>query len=497
MFLPIQLPPGIYRNGTEYQATGRWYDCNLVRWYEGVMRPMGGWEELDDLTEAVSTTEDVIVRGMVAWRDNLAGRNLAMGSQNYLQLYNGSNTLNITPSGLLDGRTDSVLSAGYGVGPYGAEEYGTPRTIEEGASVVTEATTWSLDTFGETLMAVSSADRRLYYWTPNSGQATAALVTTAPDLVRGVVVTNERFVMLYGAEDNPRLVQWSSQEDYTVWTPDATNSAGDILLQTQGVARAGRNFRGQVLIWTEIDLHLLNYVGPPFYYGTEKAGTGCGIAGPNAVAITDTIAVWMGDNAFFIFDGFVKPLPCDVSDYVFSDINSDQRVKVFAVNEPYFGEVTWYYPSSEATENDRFARWNYRENHWAIGSLARSAQVERGVFQNPIATDNTGAMYEMETGSAYGGATPYAESGPVELGNGDRVMFVRQMVPDERTSGDVQVTFYSRFYPNQAESTHGPYSLSPLTDVRFTGRQVKMRFAGANDWRVGRFRLDAVQAGGR
>jgi hypothetical protein len=200
-----------------------------------------------------------------------------------------------------------------------------------------------------------------------------------------------------------------------------------------------------------------------------------------------------------MFDGYVKPMPCDVSDYVFTNMNYNQASKVYAVHNSKYGEVWWFYPSSASNEVDSYVIYNYRENHWNIGTLARTAGVVRGVFLNPLMVDPSGYIYEHEVGFGYDGGSVYAESGPYEIGVGENIMSVRQVIPDEQTLGEVQISFKSRMYPTSVETTHGPYSASQPTDARFSGRQVKIIYPGAvlQDWRVGVTRVDAVAAGKR
>ncbi len=158
----------------------------------------------------------------------------------------------------------------------------------------------------------------------------------------------------------------------------------------------------------------------------------------------------------------------------------------------------WFYPSAASNENDSYVVWDYVENHWTIGNLARTAGTDRSVFRNPIMIGTDGIIYDHEVGLNYGGLSPYAESGPFQIGQGDQILYVNEMIPDERNQGSVNATFKTRYYPNGAETTHGPYSLTNPTSVRFNGRQIKMRVTTTtpSDWRVGVQRLNGV-AGGR
>lgn len=480
----LEIPPGVYKNGTEYQGQGRWTDCDMMRWHEGTMGPMGA--AVLEYDFAPNTSDPGIARSLFAWRDNGGLRWTAVGTQDKLYAYRSGSASDITPAGFTGGRTDTVYGLGYGIGPYGAGKYGTPRA---GSTTTLEASTWSMSAFGEYLMAVATEDGKLYYWEPEAAQA--SLVSTAPTVNTGVIVSPERHVILYGADGDPRKVQWSSRETYDVWDPQATNTAGDLIIQSSGKLRTARTVKGQVLLLTDVDAHVLNYLGGTLVYGIEPVGENCGVLSPNAVVAVDSFAAWMSDNGFYLYDGYVKPVPSDVWDDVFQNLNRLQGVKVCAVHEPNYGELTWYYPSANSNENDRFARWNYRESHWAVGSIAYSAAVPRGVVPQPLAfrvSDRT--LQALEVGFDHGVA-PFAQSGPFELGNGDFVMHATKLIPDADTIGDVRVAFDARLQPAGPATAHGPYTLAPDTDVRFTGRQVAMRVSGAvnTGWRWGRPRL--------
>ena len=232
--------------------------------------------------------------------------------------------------------------------------------------------------------------------------------------------------------------------------------------------------------------------------GLDDAGSGCGLISAQSVAAIDTAAIWMSSSGFWMYDGYVKPLPCDVSDYVFNDINLTQKSKIYAVHLSQFGEIWWFYPSNDSNENDSYVSYNYREGHWNIGTLSRLAGADAGVFTYPLMVDSSGYIYEHEVGFDYDSAVLYAQSGPIELGTGENIMNVRQVIPDEQTLGEAVVSFTSRFYPTGTESTYGPYSAANPTSVRFSGRQIDMKITGntLSDWRVGVMRLEAT-AGGR
>lgn len=490
--VPIKIPAGVYRNGTEYQSAGRWYDSNLVRWFENTLRPWGGWRKR-------STSQMTgVSRGMLTWRTNSDERYIAAGTPTKLYAMSEGGVLkDITPTTFTSGITDATLKTGYGYGTYGSSAYGVARP-DLGAII--PATTWSMDSWGEYLVACSSADGQLLEWQLGFTTPTKAVaITNAPTSCAAVMTTAERFVFGLGASGNPRKVSWCDQENNTVWTPSATNQAGDFEINSVGSLKCGKRVRGINLLFTDVDVHAATYIGLPYVYSFEKAGSGCGVISSQAVAAIDTAAIWMSKSGFWVYDGYVKPLVSDVGDYIFQNINYNQSSKVYAVHNSKYGEIIWFYPSSQSNENDSYVVYNYREAHWAIGTLSRTAGTDRGVFVNPLMISSDGYIYEHEVGFAYDSAVPYAESGPYEIGNGDNIVSVRRVIPDEQTLGEVVVSFKTRMYPMATETTYGPYSAAQPTDVRFAARQVKVRYTGdvLDDWRVGVNRFDVVAMGKR
>ena len=494
--IPLNIPKGQYRNGTEYMSMGRWRDANLIRWHEDALRPVGGWRAKYD-----NTTSEVSVggtpRSMHAWIDNSGGRFVAFGMHDSLFVMNSSGvTTDITPVALTEGRVHATANTAWGSAGWGDFDWGTERPD---LGSVLDATIWSLDNFGENLLAMSPDDGKLYERAPDAA-GVATQVSNAPTGCTNMMVTEERFVFCFGGGGNPRLVQWSDQEDNTTWTAAATNQAGDLELQTNGRIMQGLRTRSQALILTDQDAHAATYQGPPFVYGFERVGTSCGVVSRRAAASVDNGVIWMGLRGFFIYaGGQVQELPCEVADYVFSDLNGDQRSEVSCVVNSQWNEIWWFYPSGNSIENDRYVVYDYVENIWATGNLERTAGVDRGVFRLPFWSDADGNVYEHEVGFNYDGIEPFAESGPIAIGTGENLMNVTQVIPDEKTQGDVDLIFKSRLYPNGVETEHGPYSTANPTSVRFQGRQVRMRVEGSerSDWRVGIMRLDAKQGGKR
>ena len=376
--VPLKLQAGFYRNGTEFDASNRWRDGSLVRWRDGSLRPIGGWQEKKT---GFSTNK---IRGAHAWEANNNTAYFAGGSHNELKVMTGAGVVtDITISGLAAGSEDAALNLGYGGGFYGQGFYGTTRPS---TGTYSEATTWSLDNYGEFLVACHYNDGRLLEWQLNPS-ANAAVISNAPTNNLGLIVTEERFLFALGAGGNPRKVQWCDKEDNTQWTPAATNEAGDILLQTSGQIMQAVKTRGQTLIITDLDAHSAKYIGTPYVYGFDRVGTACGAVSRLSAVDTDMGAFWMGQRGFFRFDGnTVSEVKCEVHDYVFDDLNVNQQSKIWAFSNAEFSEIWWFYPSAGSTEIDRYVAFDLLENHWLIGNLSRTSGVPRGVFRQPYLT---------------------------------------------------------------------------------------------------------------
>jgi len=492
---PLQLPPGVVRNSTEYATGGRWYDANLVRFYAGQARPIGGWVRATDSPLAGKCRE------ILSWRTNSDAKWVGLGTSQklYATKLNGT-IVDITPDEFTAGSDDIVEGAGYGTGSYGDGLYGVPNATP----VTLPLSVWHLDTWGENLVGCMRGDGKIYEWALDVTED-AEPVANAPTNNIGVMVSAERHMIALGASNNPRLIKWSDKENNTVWTPATTNEAGSFELQTPGVIQRGMRVRGQNLVLTTVDAHVLEYIGFPFIFGRTKVGSECGVLGPCAGVGIESFGVWMGQQGFWIYEGSgVKPLESDVSDYVFSRLNRAAGPKTRCCHNGVFGEVWWFYPSGNNNEPDSYVIWNYREKHWTIGSLARTAWTDAGAFPYPIAVGTDNHIYTHEDGMLADGvskaASTYLRSGALDIDDGAAIVHIRKVLPDEKASGAVSVTFKIRQTPNGAELTRGPYIVRAdgYTDCRFSARQAAIILTGLDDssWRIGKFRLEGT-AGGR
>jgi hypothetical protein len=483
--IPVKIPPGIFRNGTKLDASGRWYDGNLMRWVEGYPQPIGGWRLSSNVSggtfPVLGSGAALAFRGAIAWRTQSGASRFAMGAMDALLVVDPSTTVV------------------HGIRPTGGVTAGNQHAIASGTGTysIDEADSWSFDLFGDSLVSVFTSDGRLLIW-DGSFSTVSSVVANAPTGNAGVVVTPERFLVALGAGGNGRKVQWADQETTTTWSPTSDNQAGDFELQTNGRIRCGARTKQQTLIWTDTDLHTMTYIGGGLVYSFAQAGDNCGTISPRAHVVTDTQAFWMGRNNFFKYDGFVQPIPCEVHDYVFENFNSIQASKVWAMTVAEFSEVWWFYCSAASTEIDRYVVYNHRANHWSIGALARTCGVDAGALPVPLMIGTDKRLYEHEILEDRGDETPYLESGPVTLDK-DRVMRIQRIVPDGSALGDARMSIYTSMFPMESETLNGPYSMANPTDVRLSAKHIRIRVEELDDvsWRVGVPQLGVIPQGRR
>ena len=421
---------------------------------------------------------------------------------------------------------------------------------------------WSLDNYGSKLIAliVGSA---CFEWDADASSATsirATRISGTPYASNDVLVsTPDRHLVFLGTQTtidsdtttNPldkMFIRFSSQEDLNVYTPTATNTAGTQRLADGSEIRGALRGRDAIYIWTDTALFTMRFVGSPFTFAFEQAGTNCGLIGKNACVEVDGAGYWMSENGFFRYTGKLESMDCLVEDYVYDDINTTANQLINAGLNNLFGEVIWFYCSSGSTVVDRMVSFNYIDSSpqrgiWTTGSLNRTAWADSAVFGKPHATyydiDGTQAStsgtfvggntegistyYEHETGNnqVTGGVisaiTSNIESGDFDItqdkkqgvtfrGDGEFFMSIRRFIPDFLTqTGTTRVTLYLRDYPNasQVSSTLGPFDITSSTlkqDTRARARSValKVENTGKNeDWKLGTFRLDVQESGRR
>jgi hypothetical protein len=250
-----------------------------------------------------------------------------------------------------------------------------------------------------------------------------------------------RFAMCFGVNEitganiDPMLVRWSAQEDYTDWTPTATNQAGGLRLSLGSFIVTARQNRQEILVWTDRALYSMQYQGPPFVWGAQSLADNISIVGPNAVAIAGGAAIWMGTDKFYTYNGQVQPLNCDVQRHVFENFNEFQADQIVCGTNEKFDEIWWHYPSKGSVVNDRYVVYNYMENTWYIGTLSRTAWFDSPFRGRPLAaTNNTLVLHEQGVDNQEE-LTPvpipsYLVSSDFDIVDGDQFAFVWRMLPD-------------------------------------------------------------------
>lgn len=433
------------------------------------------------------------------------------------------------------GSDSTVFGTGWGAGTYSRGTWGSSADISaEGAKL----RLWSAAPYGEDLIA-ALRDGPIYYWDSSAGQRAVLLSSLAgasdvPTVVKEVVTSAERHAIAFGCNpfgevtQDPMLIRWSTYEDATMWTPLPTNAAGDLRIPSGSKFITHVQTYQEILIFTDTSLHSLRYVGAPFYYGIDVISSKVSIIAPKAKGIAQDTVFWMGSGQFYSYRGALNVLDCTVLDYVFSNINESQRDKIYCGTNLNENEVTWFYPSAGSDEVDRYVTYNYLDNTWYYGAMARTAWLDRQDIQHPMATDPQGQMFYHELGwndDSTSPATPipaYIESGYVEIGEGDKFMFADKFVPDVTFSGStgsalnctINVTFTMADWPGSANSSDGTFSggivksstlnapvelYTQYINLRMRGRMVKVKYSGGQldmAWRVGTPRIN-VRPDGR
>lgn len=483
----LDIPPGVFRNGTQYQSQGRYYDADLIRWGEAGIEPIGGW-----VVQSQSPL-DGAARRIMTWSDNNTQIWTMVGTHTGLYvLARSGGVSDVTPVGFSVGNESAELGGGYGIGLYGVGLYGTPRVS---TTNIIPASVWSLTTFGE--IPIGTMGDTIYEWSLSTSTK-ATPVINAPT-AEAVLVTDERIILALGADNDPRAVDWCDAENRNDWTPSSTNLAGGKRLQTNGSLKTAEKVRGGYLILSDVDAHFARFVGLPFVYQFNSLSDGCGVVSKGGAVSTPDETFWFGEETFWSYSGYVSPLDCEVADYVFGDINRVQISKVSGWNNSLKGEAWWHYPSSESDECDRYVYFNYRKRIWGIGEIDRLCGADKGVFAQPQLVSSDGVVYRHEIGDLKDEREPFVTSGPVQIGTGDRTSEIHAYIPDENTLGSVEASFSVRDYPMDNPVAVGSVLVSSKTDMRFSGRMISVTFTGEADepFLIGSPRFDLKAGSGR
>jgi hypothetical protein len=425
------------------------------------------------------------------------------------------------------GLDTSVFGTGWGAGPWARGSWGSAATID---LLKDTLRLWTHDNFGEDLL-FNVHNGGIFLWdssgglSNNRGVAISDIAGSdlAPTIATQIMVSDvDRHVIAFGCDplDNigtqdPLLIRFSSQESLTDWRPTATNTAGDLRIGSGSKIVRAVETRQQTVIFTDTSLHAMQFLGPPFTFGIQKISENVTIQSPNAVVAVDDRVFWMGRNEFYIYEGTVNRLPCTVRDYVFDDFNFDQAEKTFAAANTANSEIWWFYPSLNSSENDRYVIFNYLEQVWYYGTLARTAWIDRGVEQRPIAASTDYRLYEHEVGFDDGSTVPpspieaFVQSSPIDLGDGEQFVFMRRLIPDvdfrNSAANDPSIDVTTRV----RNFNSGNYLRTTTSTVDENTEQVHLRLRGRQftvqvgsdglevGWRLGSLRYDLRQDGRR
>jgi hypothetical protein len=397
---------------------------------------------------------------------------------------------------------------------------------------------WSMDNYGEDLI-FNARDNGIYYWDYSTGFGTRAVTLdslssdpTCPTKATQILVSDrDRHVIAFGADfgdgiQDPMLIRWSNQEDYSTWSATPDNTAGDLRLGNGSAIICAAETKRAIAVFTNTSLYSMQFIGPPYTFGIDAMANNISIMGFNSAIAVDDAVFWMAKDGFYVFTGQVQKLQCPIQEYIFERIDADQGDKVNAAVNVSFNEVTWFYQSTDGTDCDSYVTLNYVENVWTYGSLARTAWIDRTLRQYPTAaspTDNK--LYYHEYGQNDGSVVPnaplnaYVESSPVDISEGDQFMFVSRIIPDlsirtpgsQGTGKTVDMVLKMQNYPGQnySQSDTSPIvkvastPIGQYTDqafVRLRGRSVVLRVESNETdmgWRLGSPRLDLRPDGRR
>ena len=401
---------------------------------------------------------------------------------------------------------------------------------------------WHQQNFGEDLV-LGFDGGKLYTWDVTNGISTRGVLVSSLAGASGVPTTHNniivsdvsRFVFCLGvnpvgsSDIDPLLVRWSDQESLVDWTPAATNQAGSLRLSQGSRIVTGANSRQAVLIWTDAALYSLQYVGAPIVWGANLVGENISIASKNAVAYANGIAYWMGTDKFYKYDGRTETLKCDLRRYVFNDFNENQYEQVFAGTNESFNEIWWFYCATGSDVPNRYIIYNYSEDVWYFGNLTRTAWVDSGARDNPLAATTSGKLVEHEQGlddnetGTPAAITAFITSADFDLDDGHRLFLVNRIMPDVTFDGStidnpsVTLTLDPltnsgsgiKSTPSEGGNSSGTVTRSATSpveaftsqlDVRVRGRQLNLKIqsnATGVQWQLGSPRLDMRPDGRR
>ena len=396
------------------------------------------------------------------------------------------------------GPAAQVPQVGWGAGAWNSGTWGGV-----GVFVADALRLWSAMNFGEDLV-FGPRGAGVYYWDATTGLNERAVSietlpgATDPPVVQNLVFVSDvyRFVFCLGANDvgdtaqDPMLIRWADQESVTDWLPSATNQAGSLRLSHGSQIVAVAQTRQEILVWTDTALYSVQYLGAPLVWGAQLLADNISIVGPNAASVANGIAFWMGVDKFYMYDGRVQTLNCDLRRYVFQDINTTQYLQYFSGTNEGFNEIWWFYCSSTTSSIDRYVVYNYLEKIWYYGTMARTAWCDAGLRDYPQAATYSNNLVNHEFGNddnVSGSPTAinaYIESAEFDIQDGHNIGFVYRVLPDITFSGSntnsPQVTMSLIPMMNSGSGYNSPQSLggSSSATVARTSTAVIEQFTG-------------------
>ena len=422
------------------------------------------------------------------------------------------------------GLTDYVSAAGWGANPWGDGTWGSGAAL----SVAGQLRLFSQDNFGEDLV-FNVRNGGIFFWDESNGLTTRAVniaslsgASNCPTVASQVLVSdNDQHVIAFGANpigssDQDRLfVRFSDQQSITDWTPTATNTAGGVRINSGSEIVGALQTRQEILIWTDVSVHSMRFVGAPFVFQFTTISSDVSMISPNAAVNARGNVYFMDKTGFYVYNGAVQQIPCSVQDFVLSNLNVSQAFKVFAAENNTYSEIIWFYPVGTGnTEITNYVSYNYNENLWAVGTLARGAWLDSGVLDGPIAssviTDTSdNHIFNHEVGYDDDGSamTAFIESGDLEIGDGQNFMLIDRVVPDFSFSGDstpsVNMTIKGSNFPLETPSSIATATITNTTkqsNIRARARHTVLRLESTGSgygWRLGGFRFGMRQDGRR
>jgi hypothetical protein len=440
-----------------------------------------------------------------------------------------------------------VIGLGWGADPWGSGGWGDPGLVGVGQQL----RLWAADNYGEDLL-LNPRQGSIYYWDATTGLTVRAKLlndlstaagfdgTFVPHTTNEITSSpTERFAMAMGAnpydptdantEFDPMLVRWSDQENVYEWVPAITNQSGEFRLSNGSYIVSSDTTRQETLIWTDSALYSAQYLGPPFVWGFTMLASNISVISPNAMITANNITYWMGVDKFYIYSGRTETLQCALRQYIFSDINKDQGYQVFAGTNEGYNEIWWFYCSGQSTTINKYVVFNYAEDIWYYGSLARTAWLDSSLREYPMATnyENRIIYQELGTDDVEGefpvAFTAFIQSADFDIGDGNKFAFVWRMLPDINFTGSnvdkpsVTMTLKPRrnagapYSPADAPTiaskdnyTGGrQYNIQEFdgqVNTRIRGRQMALRVESTGlgvAWQLGDIRIDAKSDGSR